>query len=162
MMFPRTDLWSIGTSEFKHPIYWCVRLRWTFPLYPDGLGDPTFQLTDILGFSSKLIRLSCIYVWYSDSLNCFALGFHSLWRSSRMFGVPTLAIVREKVTTICSVTSNMPFIDVYLWEPVGALISTVLSQMILGSRVYAVCYILPSFLFYLPSRFSRFSHKIKL
>ena len=37
------------------------------------------------------------------------------------------------------VTSNMPFIDMYLWEPVGALISTVLSQMILGSRVYVVC-----------------------
>ena len=54
-----------------------------------------------------------------------------------MFGVPTLAIVREKI--FCSVTSNMPFIDVYLWEPVGALISTVLSQMILGGRVYAVC-----------------------
>ena len=29
-------------------------------------------------------------------------------------------------------------LDVYLWEPVGALISTVLSQMILGARVYAV------------------------
>jgi hypothetical protein len=28
--------------------------------------------------------------------------------------------------------------DVFYWEPVGALISTVLSQMILGSRVYAV------------------------
>jgi len=27
---------------------------------------------------------------------------------------------------------------VYLWEPVGALISTILSQLILGSRVYAV------------------------
>jgi len=27
---------------------------------------------------------------------------------------------------------------VYLWEPVGALISTALSQMILGSRVYAM------------------------
>lgn len=28
--------------------------------------------------------------------------------------------------------------DMYYWEPVGALISTVLSQMILGARVYAV------------------------
>jgi len=28
--------------------------------------------------------------------------------------------------------------DMFYWEPVGALISTVLSQMILGSRVYAV------------------------
>lgn len=28
--------------------------------------------------------------------------------------------------------------DVFLFEPVGALISTVISQMILGSRVYAV------------------------
>ena len=47
---------------------------------------------------------------------------------------------------IRSVTFNMPFIDVYLLEPVGALISTVLSQMILGSRVYAVC--LKCLLFY--------------
>ena len=56
-----------------------------------------------------------------------------------MFGVPTPAIVREKISTILNVTSNTPSIDVYFWEPVGALISTVLSQMILGSRVYAVC-----------------------
>ena len=82
-----------------------------------------------------------------------------------MFGVPALAIVREKISTIRSVTYNMPFIDVYLWEPVGALISTVLSQMILGSRVYAVCCLLSimsSFFIYLPSRFSRFFHKINL
>ena len=36
---------------------------------------------------------------------------------------------------------NIPPIDLYLWEPVGALISIVLSQMILGGRVYAVCYL---------------------
>ena len=48
--------------------------------------------------------------------------------------------IRKKISsTVLNVTSNMPFIDVYFWEPVGALISTVLSQMILGSRVYAVC-----------------------
>ena len=35
--------------------------------------------------------------------------------------------------------NDLSYLDVYLWEPVGALISTVLSQMILGSRVYAVC-----------------------
>jgi len=34
-------------------------------------------------------------------------------------------------------------LDMFYWEPVGALISTVLSQMILGSRVYAVCSPLP-------------------
>jgi len=40
-------------------------------------------------------------------------------------------------------------LDVYLWEPVGALISTVLSQMILGSRVYAVCCLYrPCFFFF--------------
>ena len=45
--------WSIGASEFKRPIYWCVWLRWTFPLYPDGLGCSALQPTDILGYSSK-------------------------------------------------------------------------------------------------------------
>ena len=75
-----------------------------------------------------------------DILNCCALGFQSLWRSSRVLIILTFAIVREKISiTVRSVASNMPFIDMYLWEPVGALISTVLSQMILGSRVYAVC-----------------------
>jgi hypothetical protein len=57
-----------------------------------------------------------------------------------MLIISTFAIVREKISiTVRSVASNIPFIDMYLWEPVGALISTVLSQMILGSRVYAVC-----------------------
>ena len=126
--------WSIGTSEFKRPIYWCVWLSMEFSLNPDGFGYLTFQLTDILGYSSTLIWLSC-----TNILNCCTSGFHSLWRSSRMFGVPKHATVRKKIFTIRSMASNTPFIDVYLWEPVGALISTVLSQMILGHRVYTVC-----------------------
>ena len=40
-----------------------------------------------------------------------------------------------------SINSNVPTTDVYIWRPVGALISTVLSQMILGSRVYAASHV---------------------
>jgi len=42
------------------------------------------------------------------------------------------------MTLLADVWSSNACNHVYLWEPVGALISTVLSQMILGSRVYAV------------------------
>jgi hypothetical protein len=64
-----------------------------------------------------------------------------------MSGVLRLANVRGEISMIYNATFNMPFIDVYLWEPVGALISTILSQMILGSRVYAVCYFIRQLLF---------------
>jgi len=33
--------------------------------------------------------------------------------------------------------------DVFIWKPVGALISTALSEMILGVRVYAVNHLSP-------------------
>ena len=71
MMFFGTDL-PQNISVLYIGVY---DLRWIFPSYPDGLGYPTFQLTDILGYSSKLNWLS-VYVY--DILNCCALGFHSL------------------------------------------------------------------------------------
>ena len=128
-MFSKTDL-------PKNSSYLYIGVYDFAGFFPYILMGWVIKLTDILAYSSKLIWLSA-YVY--DILNCRVLGFHSLWRSSRMLGVKTLAFVREKISTIRSATSNIPFIDVYLWEPVGALISTVLSQMILGSRVYAVC-----------------------
>ena len=142
MLWPFTSstwcfLELIGTSEFKRPIYWCVWFHWNFPLYLDGLAYPTFQLTDILGYSSKLIWLTCICVWYSELL-CFRLSF-VVTLLANVWSPYACNRKGEDIYTICNVTSNMSFIDVYLWEPVCALISTVLSQMILGGRVYAVC-----------------------
>jgi len=43
------------------------------------------------------------------------------------------------MATTLSPTINR-IVDMFYWEPVGALISTVLSQMILGTRVYAVSF----------------------
>ena len=126
-----------------------------FSLDPDGFGYLTVQLTDILRYSSKLIWLLCmIYL----TLLCFRL----------IFVVTLLANIwthnacnrKEEIFIIRSLTSNLPFIDVYLFEPVGALISTVLSQMILGSRVYSVCYLYCLVYIHLYSGFSRLSPKI--
>ena len=44
---------------------------------------------------------------------------------------------KRKPSYLASANNNVP-LDGYLWEPVGALISTVLSQSILGARVFAV------------------------
>jgi hypothetical protein len=85
------NLWMYASSLILHHtrcflelIYWYLRIQasyilvcrlsWTFPLYSDGLGYHTFQLTDTLGYSSKFIWLSCICVWYSELL-CFRLSF---------------------------------------------------------------------------------------
>jgi hypothetical protein len=48
-----------------------------------------------------------------------------------------------KVSSITDIYIPSPDIlslpDGYLWDPVGGTISTLLSQVLLGSRVYAVC-----------------------
>ncbi|KAF8802037.1 hypothetical protein BYT27DRAFT_6777588 [Phlegmacium glaucopus] len=55
--------------------------------------------------------------------------------ANRYFGLLQFPFV---VTLLADIWSPSACKHVYFWEPVGALISTVLSQMILGSRVYAI------------------------
>jgi len=86
----------------------------------------------------------CIFGW--EWLLCLPQEYKRIWRKpinassvlyvvNRYFGLLQFSFV---VTLLANVWSVKSCKDVYLWEPVGALISTVLSQMILGSRVYAI------------------------
>jgi len=86
----------------------------------------------------------CVFGW--EWLLCLPQEYNRIWTkpmnyssylyiANRYFGLLQLSFV---MTLLANVWSHEACIHMYLWEPVGTLISTVLSQMILGSRVYAV------------------------
>ncbi|PPQ74889.1 hypothetical protein CVT26_011450 [Gymnopilus dilepis] len=86
----------------------------------------------------------CIFGW--EWLICLPREFQRIWMKpknassllyivNRYFGLIQLSFV---VTLVADVWSGAACRHISFFEPVGALISTVLSQMILGSRVYAI------------------------
>jgi len=86
----------------------------------------------------------CIFCW--EWLLCLPQEYRQIWKkplklpsilylANRYFGLLQLCFVISLVTDAWSPSACK---HVYYWEPVGALISTILSQMILGSRVYAI------------------------
>ena len=79
-----------------------------------------------------------------------------------MYGVPASAIVREKISTIRSVTSNDFYRRVFLGTSRRIDLHCSIADDLGGSCLCRMLFIIPSLLFYLPSRFSRFFRKIKL
>ncbi|KAF4613124.1 hypothetical protein D9613_010932 [Agrocybe pediades] len=86
----------------------------------------------------------CIFGW--ELLLCLPQEYQRIWKrpmnlssvlyiANRYFGLLQLCFV---VTLVADAWSPADCKHVFYFEPVGALISTVLSQMILGSRVYAI------------------------
>ncbi|KAH9481914.1 hypothetical protein JR316_0006444, partial [Psilocybe cubensis] len=86
----------------------------------------------------------CIYGW--ECLVCLPKEYKLIWRrpmnlssvlyvANRYFGLVQFALV---VTLATDVWTPSACSHIFLFEPIGALISVVLSQIVLGGRVYAV------------------------
>jgi hypothetical protein len=86
----------------------------------------------------------CIFGW--EWLLCLPQEYRRIWMkpinasslmylANRYFGLLQLTFV---VTLVADVWTPSACRHLFYFEPVGALISTVISQMILGSRVYAI------------------------
>ncbi|KIM41296.1 hypothetical protein M413DRAFT_145963 [Hebeloma cylindrosporum] len=86
----------------------------------------------------------CIFGW--EWLLCLPQEYERIWKrpinsssllylANRYFGLLQFCFVISLVVDVWSPTSCK---HMFYWEPVGALISTVLSQMVLGGRVYAI------------------------
>jgi len=86
----------------------------------------------------------CIFGW--EWLLCLPQEYERIWKkpmnissvlyiANRYFGMLQFVFV---ITLMANIWNPSACKHAFFWEPVGALISTVLSQMILGSRVYAI------------------------
>jgi len=87
----------------------------------------------------------CIFGW--EWILCIPQEYKRIWKkkftpitvlylANRYFGLIQFSFV---ISLVADTWGPAACRHVYYWEPVGALISTVLSQMILGVRVYALC-----------------------
>ncbi|RDB20003.1 hypothetical protein Hypma_012882 [Hypsizygus marmoreus] len=63
----------------------------------------------------------------------------AMYVANRYYGLIQFAVVIWLITTpVTNAVSVETCLKIFRWQPVGALISTVLSQVIMGSRVYAL------------------------
>jgi len=86
----------------------------------------------------------CIFGW--EWILCLPQEYKRIWKkkmtsvsalylANRYFGLLQFSFV---ISLVSDAWGQVACRHMYYWEPVGALISTVLSQMILGTRVYAL------------------------
>ncbi|KAF8152921.1 hypothetical protein B0H34DRAFT_677156 [Crassisporium funariophilum] len=76
------------------------------------------HFTRVVSDVNPLKHSFCIFGW--EWLLCLPQEYKRIWKKPM------------------NLTDILEYSRMFFWEPVGALISTVLSQMILGSRVYAI------------------------
>ncbi|KAG5650117.1 hypothetical protein H0H81_000614 [Sphagnurus paluster] len=94
------------------------------------------------------VGMFCIFGW--DYLMNFPKEVRRIWQKkftyasalyvlNRYYGLIQFAVIIPMIITpITSVISAETCKKIHLWQPVGALISTFLSQTIMGGRVYAL------------------------
>ncbi|KAF8239044.1 hypothetical protein L208DRAFT_176797 [Tricholoma matsutake] len=122
------------------------------PAGPPSLGPPAAELAKGQKEGQAIIiwtvGMFCIFGW--DYFMSLPAEIERIWRRkftyvsvlyllNRYYGLLEFAMVVPLMTTpITNLFSIEACSKIYRWEPVGALITTVLSQAIMGSRVYAM------------------------
>jgi len=121
------------------------------PLPPPGLPPPEALLKGEKEGQAVVIwtvGMFCIFGW--DYLMNLPTEIERIWKKkitytsvlyllNRYYGLVQFALVVPLITTpITNAFSVDACKHIFRWEPVGALISTLLSQVIMGSRVYAL------------------------
>ncbi|KAF8643352.1 hypothetical protein AX16_009081 [Volvariella volvacea WC 439] len=126
---------------------------------PGGAGDPTALPPDVAAMLAQgekdgqavvlwTVGMFCIFGW--DYFMYLPQEISRIWKKSftyisylylvnRYYGLLQFAIVIVLITTpITDAISVETCKSIFLWQPVGALISTFLSQCIMFARVYAL------------------------
>jgi hypothetical protein len=114
------------------------------PLFPEIPPAVLVQQKQGTAVTIWTVGAFCIFGW--EWLLCLPQEYTRIWKkpmnassvlyiANRYFGLLQFSFVVTLHTDIWSVDGCK---HAYLWEPIGALIATALSQIILGSRVYAV------------------------